>query len=180
VSVFRGDITDEGFLAEEGIGSYDLVICVTHNHELNIVVAGYLKSQGVQKTITLVASSEFAGIARKVGSDVAVPLKDAVIDTILGHLRGKGVTGVHTVSTGELEIIEYEVPEKAAIAGKALKEIALPGVYLLLLAQKKDTARCEIPTGDTVIANGERLILVTYTEGADKVLSKLGKSKENI
>jgi trk system potassium uptake protein TrkA len=176
VSVFRGDITDESFLAEEGIGNYDLVICATHNHELNIVVAGYLKSQGVQKTITLVASSEFAGIARKVGSDVAVPLKDAVIDTILGHLRGKGVTGVHTVSTGELEIIEYEVPANAPSTGKALKEIALPGSYLLLLVQKKDAARCVLPTGDTIIESGDRLILVTYTEGADRVLSKLGGS----
>jgi trk system potassium uptake protein TrkA len=174
VSVFRGDITDESFLAEEGIGNYDLVICVTHNHELNIVVAGYLKSQGVQKTITLVASSEFAGIARKVGSDVAVPLKDAVIDTILGHLRGKAVTGIHTVSTGELEIIEYEVPEEAGTCGKALKEIALPGSYLLLLVQKKDAVRCVLPTGDTIIESGDRLILVTYTESADRVLAKLG------
>jgi trk system potassium uptake protein TrkA len=174
VPIFRGDITDEAFLEEEGIAKYDLVICVTHNHELNIVVAGYLKSLGVQKTISLVSSVEFAGIARKIGSDVAIPLKDAVVDTILGHLRGKGVTGLHTVSTGKLEIIEYEVPKNAPVVGKAVKDIAIPGAFLLLLVRKAGADKASIPTGGTVLAKGDQLILATYAEGYERVLARLG------
>jgi trk system potassium uptake protein TrkA len=174
VPVFRGDITDEAFLEEEGIAGYDLVICVTRNHELNIVVAGYLKSLGVRKTVSLVSSAEFAGIARKIGSDVAVPLKDAVVDTILGRLRGKGITGLHTVSSGKLEIIEYEVPANAPAAGKAVKDVALPGAFLLLLARKAGSDKALIPTGDTILEGGDRLILATYAEGYERVLARLG------
>ncbi|MHC6202767.1 Trk system potassium transport protein TrkA [Breznakiellaceae bacterium SP9] len=171
-NVFRADVTDEGFLAEEGIASFDLVICATHNHELNIVVAGYLKSLGVGKTISLVGGEEFARIARNIGTDVAIPLKDAVVDTILGHLRGKSVTGIHTISDGDLEIIEYELPKKSKVLGKTLKDIASPGVFLLLLIKQKKTLLYAIPTGDTMLEAGDELVLITYAEDSAKVLER--------
>ena len=70
--VFKGDITDESFLREEGLTEYDLVICATHNRELNMVVAAYLESLGVGRSVSLVESSTFAQIARKLGVDVPV------------------------------------------------------------------------------------------------------------
>jgi trk system potassium uptake protein TrkA len=144
-----------------------------------MVMAGYLKSLGVRKTIALVSSAEFVEIARKIGSDVAIPLKDAVVDTILSHLRGKSVTGIHTISGGDLEILEYLVPEKAPVAGKAVKDIALPGKFLLLMVQKQGAPRCAIPVGDTVIEEGDRLILVSDTAETGRVLSRFGgKAKE--
>ena len=170
-NVFRADVTDEGFIAEEGIGSFELVICATHNHELNIVVAGYLKSLGVEKTISLVGSEEFARIARNIGTDVAIPLKDAVVDTILGHLRGKSVMGIHTVSDGALEIIEYELPEKSRVLGKTLKEIASPGVFLVLLIKKKQAdGAYAIPDGGTMLEAGDEAVLITYSQNSAKVL----------
>jgi trk system potassium uptake protein TrkA len=173
-NVFRADVTDEGFLAEEGIAGFDLVICATHNHELNIVVSGYLKSLGVGKTITLVGSEEFAQIARNIGTDAAIPLKDAVVDTILGHLRGKSVTGIHTISDGDLEIIEYELQDGAQVLGKALKDIAAPGVFLVLQVKKKNTKTYVIPDGNTVLDAGDEVVLITYAEGNEKVLERFG------
>ena len=130
MQVFKADITDESFIAEEKLNSFDLIISATHNHELNMVVSAYMKSLGVNKTISLVSSSGFGEIARNIGVDVAVPIKDTVVDTIMGHLRGKSVTGVHTISDGDLEIIEYALPEDSSLVGKALKELAKPGSIL--------------------------------------------------
>ncbi|MDR1785582.1 MAG: Trk system potassium transporter TrkA [Spirochaetaceae bacterium] len=172
--VFRADVTDDGFLVEEGIAAFDLVICATHNHELNIVVSGYLKSLGVQKTITLVGSEEFAQIARNIGTDVAIPLKDAVVDTILGRLRGKSVTGIHTISNGDLEIIEYELLPGAKVAGKALKEIAVPGVFLVIEVKKKNAPAYVIPDGNTVLEPGDEVAIIAQVEGNEKVLERFG------
>jgi len=174
VSVFKADITDESFIEEENISSYDLLICATHNHELNMVVSAYLKSLGVKKTISLVASSGFAEMARKIGVDVAVPLKDTVVDTIIGHLRGKSVTGVHTISDGDLEIIEYVLPEKSNLIGKQLKDIANPGDFLILLIKKDETSEFFIPTGNTDLHKGDHLVLITDIEKTSKVLDYFG------
>lgn len=176
--VFKADITDEDFIQEENLGSYDLVICATHNHEKNMVISAYLKSLGVGKTICLVPSSSFAEIARHIGVDVAIPIKDTVVDAIIGHLRGKSITGVHTVSDGDLEIIEYVMPEDSHLNGKALKDIAEPGSFLVLLLKGKDQSEYIIPAGNTILNGGDNLVLISNIEETAKVIEYFGGSEE--
>ena len=177
-NVFQADITDEDFIQEENLTSYDSIICATHNHEKNMVISAYLKSLGVGKTICLVPSSSFADIARHIGVDVAIPIKDTVVDTIIGHLRGKSITGVHTVSDGDLEIIEYVMPENSHLNGKALKDIAEPGTFLVLLIKNKDQEEYSIPAGNTVLNGGDNLVLISNMEETAKVIEYFGGSEE--
>ncbi len=162
--VFCADFADESFIEEEKIDKCDLVICATHNHELNLVLTAYVESLGVEKTIALVSSSAFGDIARKLGVDVTVPIRDTVIDSIMSHLRGKSVTGVHTVSDGEMEILECDLPAESKFCGKTLKEISSPGEYLVLLLRKHGQKSFEIPVGDTMLSAGDHLILIVDSE----------------
>lgn len=168
--VFCADATDENFLNEEGITDFDLAICVTHNHELNMVLAAYLESLGVKQTISLVTSSAFAGIATKLGVDVPIPLRDSVVDSIMSHLRGKSVQEIHTINEGELELVECVVSEKARFNGKTLMEISSPGEFLVLLAKKANTEEFVIAGGSTKIETGDRIVLMTKSEISKKVL----------
>ena len=169
--IFRADITDETFVREEGLDKFNLVICATHNHELNMVVSAYLESLGVERTVALVAHSAFADIAHKLGVDVAVPLRDAVVDSIMSHLRGKSVTGIHTVAGGKFEIVECDLPSSSKFVGKTLKDIANPGEFLLLLIKKPGSANYELPGGDTALSAGDHLVLIEKA-GNKKVLQK--------
>ena len=97
------DASDENMLREEGLTSFDLAICATHNHELNMILAAYLESLGVGQSVGLVRSHDFVEISEKhLGVDVAIPLRDSVVDSIMSHLRGKSVKEIHTITTGEL------------------------------------------------------------------------------
>ncbi len=174
--VFYADITDEGFIQEEGLDKVDLMIFATHNHELNMVMAAYIESLGVEKTITLVARSAFGDIARKLGVDVTIPLQDTVVDSIMSHLRGKSVTGVHTISNGEFEIVECDLPSSSPIVGQSLKEIATPGEFLLLLIRKPGSSKYELPIGDTTFTVGDHLVLIEKT-GDKKVLERFSGAK---
>lgn len=176
-SVFKADITDESFIDEEDLRNFDLVIAATRNHEQNMVKAAYFKSLGVPHTISLVSSGSFASIARNIGIDVAVPIKDAVIDSILGHLRGKGVTGLHTISEGELEIIEIHIPQESNMTNSAIKDIAQPGSFLILLVKKANTASYIIPNGNTTITQGDSLVIITHTINNKNVLDVFGASE---
>ena len=168
-TVFCADVTDEGFITEEGLDKFNLVICATHNHEMNMVVSAYLESLGVKKTVALVAHSAFSDIARKLGVDVVVPLRDTVVDSIMSHLRGKSVTGIHTISSGDFEIIECDLPSTSKMVGKPLKNISRPGEYLLLLVKKTGDSQYELPAGDTMLSGGDHLVLITKT-GDKKIL----------
>lgn len=170
--VLCADASDENLLREEGLTSYDLAICATHNHELNMILAAYLESLGVGQSISLVRSHEFVEISEKhLGVDVAVPLRDSVVDSIMSHLRGKSVKEIHTVTTGELEIVECEVSSDSKVTGKALRDIADPGSFLVLLDRKLGSISYTIPGGDTQITAGDHVVLVTKSENSKKILS---------
>ena len=170
--VFNADITDETFIMEENLAECDLVISATHNHELNMVTSAYFKALGVQRTVSLVKSAAMASIARSIGSDAAVPVQETVVDCIMGHLMGKAVKSVHTFSEGDLEIIEAEVPSGAPACGKALKDIARHGAFLVLLVRKNE--KCELPTGDTTLEEGNRVIFIAHSDKSAEILELFG------
>ncbi len=176
--VLRADASDEAFLREEGITSFDLAICATHNHEMNMVLAAYLESLGVGQSISLVASAKFGEIATKLGVDVPVPLRDAVVDSIMSHLRGKSVKEIHTVTNGELEIVECEITSNSKVSGKTLREISNPGTFLVLMNKKSDVEGYQIVDGNTKIYTGDHIVLITEAENSKKVLSYFSGSDE--
>lgn len=173
-TVYKADITDESFIEEEDLSKFDLVIAATNNHEKNIVTAAYFKSLGVDRTIALVSSGSFALIARNIGIDVAVPIKDAVIDSILSHLKGKSITGIHTVAEGELEIIEIVLSEKAKIVGKMIKEISKPGSFIILLIKEDDSENYKVPDGNTTLEKGDKLVIITKATSNADILQIFG------
>lgn len=169
--VMCADASDAAFLNEEGITSFDLAICATHNHEMNMILAAYLESLGVGQTISLVKSSDFKDVAAKLGIDVPIALRDAVVDSIMSHLRGKSVKEIHTVNDGKLEIVECEVSSESKAAGKALKDIADPGMFLVLLNKKAGVEEYQIANGNTTLLSGDHVVLITNSENSKKVLS---------
>ena len=175
-TIFCADITDESFIEEEDLSSFDLVISATHNHELNMVTCAYFKTLGVAKTIALVTSEGFASMARNIGVDVAVPIKDAVVDSIMSHLRGKGVRDLHTIGgSGEIEIMEFVVPSGAKQSGKALKDIALNGVFLVLMVKKQGAEHFSIPDGNTIVEEGDSVMLICYSKDNKRVIERLSE-----
>ena len=173
--VLCGDVTDEAFLRDEGLDACDLAVTASPNHERNLVAAAYLKSRGVRRTVALTASAAFDPIARKIGVDVSVPLRDTVVDVLAGHLRGRTVKSVHSVCNRRFEIVECDVAPGSPAAGRALRDLSSPGEYLLLLARGPDAAApFDVPTGDTVLAPGGRVVLVMRA-GARRPLCLFGE-----
>lgn len=173
VRVICGDITESDLLAEEGLDAGDLAVAATGDYERNLVMAAYLKSRGARRTIALTASAEFDDIARKLGVDVTVPLRDVVVDAISGHLRGTAVRAVHSVCDRLFEIIECDILAGSRAAGKTLRQIAAPGEYLVLLSAGAGQSALAIPGGETILATGGRAVLVARAGGrrAERMLA---------
>ena len=115
-----------------------------------MVMAAYLESMGVAASISLVSTSTLVPIAIKLGVDVAVPLEDVIVDSIMSHLRGNAVKEVHTISNSELEIIECVIPKDSKIIGKTVKDIADSSKFLVLLVKRSETDEYEIAGGKAV------------------------------
>lgn len=171
VKVFQADISEDTFIEEEKINEYDLIIYTTSNHELNIVMAAYLESLGVVNSISLVSSSAYGNIARKIGIEVAVPMRDTVIDEIMSHLRGSAVTGIHSVN-GDMEIVEITIPSESPVCGKMLKEIAENGKFLILMGHNQTEKSFHILTGNSMLNAGDKIVVITNSKDNEHVLKK--------
>lgn len=159
VRVLCGDITDEAFVEEEQLQTADLLVAATDNYERNLIQAAYMKTLGVGKCIALTERSAYGEVARKLGIDVAVPLRRALVDGILGHLRGRYVSALHSVCNGKFEIVEGTIPASCAVIGKRL--IDLPELKLQVLVLL--TSVCEepgVPTAGTVLTAGMSVVVI--------------------
>jgi trk system potassium uptake protein TrkA len=157
--VLNEDISDERFVTEERIDDLDLIITTTDSQEFNIITAVYLKSRGVGRAIAMVTGAGYAAIARQLGVDVVIPVKSVIVDSILSHLMGEGVTGVHRLGDGSIKILELEIGAHSPVAGRALKDCRMPAETLALLIERRESSF--IPRGDHVFETGDRIILLT-------------------
>ena len=139
-----------------------------------MVMAAYLESMGVAASISLVSTSTLVPIAIKLGVDVAVPLKDVIVDSIMSHLRGNAVKEVHTISNSELEIIECVIPKDSKIIGKTVKDIADSSKFLVLLVKRNGADEYEIAGGNTSFNENDQLVLTSYSDFSKGVLEFFG------
>ena len=175
VRVLCGDVTDEALLSEEDIFSCDLLVAASGNYELNLVTAAYLKSRGVKKAIALTANSSYGDIARKLGVDVAVPMRGTVVDSIRSRLRGGRVEAVHSVCNRRLEIVEGYVSPKSSVVGKRLQDVMGLGTFLVLLCRPAAGAAYEMPCGGTVLEADAHVVLITAAGDTRLVARFCGK-----
>lgn len=168
--ILNEDISDESFIHEEGIANLDLIITATDNQELNIITALYMKSHGVKRAIVLVNNPSYGMIARRLGLDVVIPIKSVVVDSILAHLLGSGVTSLHRLGEGAIEILEILVAPDAPVCGQKLKNFRLSSEGLVMLITRQGNSF--IPHGEHQFEANDRLVLIAR-KGVEAELEKL-------
>ncbi len=159
ITVLNASITDESIWEDEEFNTADLFISLTDNDELNIVTTGYAKRIGVKKAIALVKSNtNYSQFALSLGVDVALSITDVTVDSLIRYLRGDGISAMHTLFDGELEVYEYVTQDTFPFLGKALKNANLKKGVVLAGVKKADGTAI-VPDGEYVFAAGDRLIL---------------------
>jgi trk system potassium uptake protein TrkA len=173
--ILNEDISDESFIAEERLGDLDLIITTTDNQDLNIIAAIYLKSLGVRRAIALVLSPGHKTIALQLGVDVAIPLKSVVVDSILSHLMGRGITDVHNIGDGSVSIIKLGIGEESPAVEKKIKEYHLPQNILVMLVNRGETSF--IPQGDYIFKAGDKIVLIVKNGNEVELEKYFGTAK---
>jgi len=156
--ILNEDVSDESFVNEEELDNLDCLITTTNNEELNIITAVYMKSRGIERTISLVIGTGHAAMARRLGVDVVIPLQSIVVDSIFSHLMGSGVKEVRSLGDGNVDLIEVEIGEGVPVIDKPISAFKLSAGGLLLLVSRGEESF--IPKGDYVFKKGDNIVLV--------------------
>ena len=167
VLVLNADITNEGVFEEEGLGNYDLMLCLTGNDELNIITASYAKHFGIKNCLALVNKNpNYVRMADHLDIDSIISTQDVTVDSLMRYLHGQNVSSMHSLFDGQIEAFEFTIAEDNPIAGTALKDIDMRSKGIIAVVTQPD-GRTIIPGGLYVIQAGDALITVIERKSTD-------------
>jgi trk system potassium uptake protein TrkA len=166
--VICGDGTDADLLAEEGIGDFDAVVCLTDDDKLNLLVALMAKNLGAQKTFARVGRPEFIPLMEQVGVDVVFSPRLLTAGAILRQVRREEVVALTLLEGAKAEAIEVDVRTGSPVIGKPLRDVKFPR-QVLVGAVVRNGSTC-IPNGKSVLEAGDKIVLFTLPDNAAKIL----------
>ncbi len=158
--VLWGDAADEELLVEENIESTDVFCALTNDDEANILSALLAKRLGARKVMALINRASYVDLVESGDIDIAISPHQAMIGSLLTHVRRGDVAAVHSLRRGAAEAIEavaHGDSRSSRVVGRRVEEIKLPpGTTIGALVRKGEVI---VAHHDTVIEADDHVIL---------------------
>lgn len=165
--VLHGSALEPDILREADIEDTDTIVALTNEDQVNVLACVMARRLGAQRTMTLVNSRNFAGLANDLSIDAVVSPRSVTVSKVLQHVRRGRIRAVHSIGNGEAEAMEAEALETSPLVGKPLRELDLPdGIRIGAIYRHGEVI---IPTGSTRIAAHDRVIIFVLAERVRQV-----------
>ena len=172
-TVIHGEGSNPNILAQGGAYQADVVLSLTTKDEDNLIACQIAqKEYGVPRTVALVNDPENRPIFEKLGISVAFSATEIIANLIEQQTSSDEIKNLLPVAEGKINVTEIALSESASVAGKTINELQLPtGTLIASILRQGDVL---VPGEDTILAIGDRLILVSQPEYYGQLLRLLG------
>lgn len=171
--VIHGEVTDQELLEQEGIERISTFVAVTEDHETNLVAGLLAKRLGAGRAAVLVDNVGLVDLVSQIGIDAIISPRVLVIGFALEHIRGRRVRSVAQLLEDRIEIVEAEASRGGPLCAGPLRDLKLPrGVLVAALGRG---GKLVVPRGHDAVEPGDRVLLITTTENANKLADFLAE-----
>lgn len=160
------DATDINALKNLGVSNFDVAfVCIGTNIQNSILITMILKELGIPKVIAKALAETHGKVLAKVGADEVV-----FPESYMGHRVALSEIEPNIIEhikfSDDHILVEINAPSK--FYNKTLEKLKLRGKYKInIIAIKKADGSMEIsPMGDSVVEEGDTLIVITDTHTA--------------
>ncbi len=167
--VFSGGAFDMNLLNEAQIRDMDVSIALTRDDEHNILMSILAKKNGVKRTYTLLAKSDYDSFVRELGTDVVIDASSIAVSTVLKHIHKQEVKTAYSLQSNIGEIIVASMTAQSKSVGKKALELKISGGMLCCLFRKGRLVKL---TKRTVIREKDNLVLF-FNLGFDRQIEKI-------
>ena len=172
VMILHGDATDLDLLEEENLDGMDAVVTATGFDEDNLLLALTAKQHKVEDVIAKVSKTSYVEIISAMGIDMALNPLDITTNDIIRYVQSSRTVVSSQLIQGQAEIVEVIATSHMKIIDEPLKNLELPDTFLVAAIHRGD--KLIIPTGDTIIREDDRVIIISLISDL-KVTEKLLK-----
>jgi trk system potassium uptake protein TrkA len=171
--VIHGDGSDLDLLTLEGLPDMDEFVAITGDDKTNIITSIIAKHLKVPRAITLINKNEYFPLSGTLGLDAVVSKQQITVNVIESFIKRQSIANVVELPGIEAEITMYIAKPKSKITTKQLKNLDFPrGAIVGAIIDRQDNLI--IPTGDTHINEGDKVLILCTTEQI-KIVEKLFK-----
>ena len=172
VMILHGDATDLDLLEEENLDGMDAVVTATGFDEDNLLLALTAKQHKVEDVIAKVSRTSYVEIISAMGIDMALNPLDITTNDIIRYVQSSKTVVSSQLIQGQAEIVEVIATSHMKIIDEPLKNLELPDTFLVAAIHRGN--KLIIPTGDTIIREDDRVIIISLISDL-KVTEKLLK-----
>ena len=172
-TVLNFDATDQELLDQENVGMADLIVAALENDQQNLLATLLAKRKGTDRSITVVNTGDFTELFEAVGIDVAVSPRKATAEEITRFTRARRAENVAIIEGDKAEVLEFETDADSILVDRPIRESAadIPdGVVIGAITRGDEHIT---PRGDTVVRQGDHVVVFAATEVLDDVTEQL-------
>ena len=176
ISVLNGKPTKESDLFDAGIDDADLFIALSENDVDNYVACKTAKKLfNVRKCIATVINPKNVDLFKQLGVDSVISSTYLLGEQIKNTSHIENLITTLSLEDNKINILEIMVREEYDVCGKTLKEIKVSDTASVSSVIRNE--RALIPTGDTMLEAGDKVLLVTTKEHYNEVAKIFQRKK---
>ncbi len=160
--VLRGDARDPEILREAGAATADFFISATQQDEVNLLSSLLAREMGARTVAALYNQPEFLDLLKAVKIDLPLSPRLMVAGVILRNVHRREIVSLDLVEGGDAEVVEFEIPAKAKVLRRKLKNLHFPRAAIVgAVSRGKERF---VPTGEFQFQEGDRALVFTLAE----------------
>ena len=179
-----GDGCDPFVLEAAGVARADVVVADTGDDEDNLVVVLLTKKKSKARCIARVNNPRNKQIFDSLDPDDPVTVissTEIILDVLNEHVNAASYSSaletMHLFGRGNLSLVRVSVPEGSPAAGRMISEIAIPRNSVLVAIERPNMEDMLIPTGDTQLLPGDRIVAVVKNGAGEKLQALFADGK---
>lgn len=165
ISVMNGDGTDQDYLDELGIDSYDTFISLTGVDEENALASLFANERGVKKIITKINRTVITRLFDREKIKSIISPKRVIADEIIRMARsqlsaaGSNLQGLYTIADEQVEALQFLITEKSKVLGISLLDMNIKENTIIAYIIRD--GKLFFPTGTDCIKDADTVLIVT-------------------
>jgi Trk K+ transport system NAD-binding subunit len=155
--IIQGDGSKKDIIEQAGKKNTDVAIAASNDDGRNVIVALQAKRIGIPLVIAIIQDSDYFSLLEE-EEIVPISMPWSTAAMVENYLDRPGVAQLFEIGRGVASLIGVTVNERAAVSGKAIREIDIPQECVIAaVIRGKEFV---VPRGETRLNPGDRVIFV--------------------
>jgi trk system potassium uptake protein TrkA len=162
---------------EAGVQSADLLIALTSSDELNLLCCMIARKAGRCQTIARVTDpvymEQIPYIKQELGLAMTLNPERATAQDITRLCKMPSAIEIDTFVKGHVEILKVEIPQGCFLHHKTISDV-MRGFEKVLICAVEHDGEVEIPLGNYMLSEGDRIAIVGDQKSSAAFVKKMG------